>query len=43
MAPPALPVEASSSAFPHLFKALALKDLRLKNRITMAPLCLGYA
>ena len=29
--------------FPHLFKPLKLAGLRLKNHITMAPLCLGYA
>ena len=29
--------------YPNLFKPLNLKGLRLKNRITMAPLYLGYA
>ncbi len=29
--------------YPHLFKPLTLDGLRLKNRITMAPLYLGYA
>ena len=28
---------------PNLFKPMKLKGLRLKNRITMAPLYLGYA
>lgn len=32
-----------TKSYPHLFKPLALKGLRLKNRITMAPLYLGYA
>ncbi len=31
------------SAYPNLFKPLTVKGLRLKNRITMAPLYLGYA
>ncbi|MBW2467831.1 MAG: NADH:flavin oxidoreductase [Deltaproteobacteria bacterium] len=30
-------------AYPNLFKPLNLNGLRLKNRITMAPLYLGYA
>lgn len=30
-------------AYPNLFKPLRLRGLRLKNRITMAPLYLGYA
>ena len=30
-----------TKSYPHLFKPLALKGLRLKNRITMAPLYLG--
>lgn len=29
--------------FPHLFEPLRLNGLKLKNRITMAPLYLGYA
>jgi len=29
--------------YPHLFRPLKLDSLRLKNRITMAPLYLGYA
>jgi 2,4-dienoyl-CoA reductase (NADPH2) len=29
--------------YPNLFKPMKLKGLRLKNRITMAPLYLGYA
>jgi NADPH2 dehydrogenase len=29
--------------FPHLFKPLRLSGLKLKNRITMAPLYLGFA
>ncbi len=33
----------SARNFPHLFKPLKLAGLRLKNRITMAPLYLGYA
>jgi len=33
----------TTKSHPHLFKPLALKGLRLKNRITMAPLYLGYA
>jgi 2,4-dienoyl-CoA reductase-like NADH-dependent reductase (Old Yellow Enzyme family) len=32
-----------TTSYPHLFKPLRLKGLRLKNRITMAPLYLGYA
>jgi 2,4-dienoyl-CoA reductase (NADPH2) len=32
-----------NSAYPNLFKPLTVKGLRLKNRITMAPLYLGYA
>jgi len=32
-----------TKSYPHLFKPLTLKGLRLKNRITMAPLYLGYA
>ena len=32
-----------TAAYPHLFKPLKVKGLRLKNRITMAPLYLGYA
>jgi hypothetical protein len=32
-----------TKSFPHLFKPLTLDGLRLKNRITMAPLYLGYA
>ncbi|MBW2431168.1 MAG: NADH:flavin oxidoreductase [Deltaproteobacteria bacterium] len=31
------------SVYPNLFKPLKLNGLRLKNRITMAPLYLGYA
>jgi len=31
------------AAYPNLFKPLSLNGLRLKNRITMAPLYLGYA
>lgn len=31
------------TAYPHLFKPLTLDGLRLKNRLTMAPLYLGYA
>jgi len=31
------------NVYPHLFKPLKLDGLRLKNRITMAPLYLGYA
>ena len=31
------------SIYPNLFKPMKLKGLRLKNRITMAPLYLGYA
>jgi 2,4-dienoyl-CoA reductase (NADPH2) len=31
------------NAYPHLFRPLKLDGLRLKNRITMAPLYLGYA
>ena len=30
-------------AYPHLFKPLKVDSVRLKNRITMAPLYLGYA
>ena len=30
-------------AYQNLFKPLNLNGLRLKNRITMAPLYLGYA
>jgi len=33
----------TTTSYPHLFKPLTLKGLRLKNRITMAPLYLGYA
>ncbi len=29
--------------YPHLFRPLKIDGLRLKNRITMAPLYLGYA
>jgi 2,4-dienoyl-CoA reductase-like NADH-dependent reductase (Old Yellow Enzyme family) len=29
--------------YPNLFKPMKLNGLRLKNRITMAPLYLGYA
>ena len=29
--------------YPNLFKSITIKGLRLKNRITMAPLYLGYA
>jgi len=32
-----------TKSYPHLFKPLTLDGLRLKNRITMAPLYLGYA
>ena len=32
-----------NAAYPNLFKPLNLNGLRLKNRITMAPLYLGYA
>jgi len=32
-----------NSAYANLFKPLTIKGLRLKNRITMAPLYLGYA
>ncbi len=32
-----------NSTYAHLFKPLTIKGLRLKNRITMAPLYLGYA
>ncbi len=32
-----------TKSYPHLFKPLKLDGLRLKNRITMAPLYLGYA
>jgi len=31
------------SVYPNLFKSITIKGLRLKNRITMAPLYLGYA
>jgi hypothetical protein len=31
------------TVYPNLFKLLSLIGLRLKNRITMAPLYLGYA
>jgi len=31
------------SAYKNLFKPLKLNGLRLENRITMAPLYLGYA
>ena len=30
-------------AYPHLFKPKTIRGLRLKNRLTMAPLYLGYA
>jgi len=33
----------SQAAYEHLFRPLELGGLRLKNRITMAPLYLGYA
>ena len=33
----------SKTAYPNLFKPLKVDGLRLKNRITMAPLYLGYA
>ncbi len=33
----------ASPAYPHLFKPLKIDGIRLKNRITMAPLYLGYA
>jgi len=33
----------SKAAYPNLFKPLKINGLRLKNRITMAPLYLGYA
>jgi 2,4-dienoyl-CoA reductase (NADPH2) len=33
----------SKTAYPNLFKSLRIDGLRLKNRITMAPLYLGYA
>jgi 2,4-dienoyl-CoA reductase (NADPH2) len=33
----------STPAYTHLFKPIQIKGLRLKNRITMAPLFLGYA
>ena len=29
--------------YPNLFKPIQIKRVRLKNRITMAPLYLGYA
>jgi NADPH2 dehydrogenase len=32
-----------ATPYPHLFKPIQFKRLRLKNRITMAPLYLGYA
>jgi 2,4-dienoyl-CoA reductase (NADPH2) len=32
-----------NATYPNLFKPMKLKGLRLKNRITMAPLYLGYA
>lgn len=34
---------ASEPAYPTLFKTKTIQGLRLKNRITMAPLFLGYA
>ena len=33
----------SKAVYPHLFKPIKIDGLRLKNRITMAPLYLGYA
>jgi hypothetical protein len=33
----------ASPVYPHLFKPLKVDGVRLKNRITMAPLYLGYA
>jgi 2,4-dienoyl-CoA reductase (NADPH2) len=33
----------ANPVYPHLFKPIRIKGLRLKNRITMAPLYLGYA
>lgn len=33
----------SKAVYPNLFKPLKVDGLRLKNRITMAPLYLGYA
>jgi hypothetical protein len=33
----------SLPAYPHLFKPMKIKSVRLKNRLTMAPLYLGYA
>jgi 2,4-dienoyl-CoA reductase (NADPH2) len=34
---------AKQSFYPNLFRPLKVKGIRLKNRITMAPLYLGYA
>ena len=36
-------VTMKKAIYPNLFKPMKLKGLRLKNRITMAPLYLGYA
>ena len=33
----------ASAAYPKLFRSFKLDGLKLKNRITMAPLYLGYA
>jgi len=35
--------QMKKTAYPNLFKPMKLNGLRLKNRITMAPLFLGYA
>jgi 2,4-dienoyl-CoA reductase-like NADH-dependent reductase (Old Yellow Enzyme family) len=36
-------VKMKKAVYPNLFKPMKLSGLRLKNRITMAPLYLGYA
>jgi 2,4-dienoyl-CoA reductase (NADPH2) len=36
-------IKMKKGDYPNLFKPMKLKGLRLKNRITMAPLYLGYA
>ena len=36
-------MKMTQTAYPNLFKPITMKGLRLKNRITMAPLYLGYA
>ena len=36
-------VEMKKNFYPNLFRPLKLDGLKLKNRITMAPLYLGYA